>query len=364
MTGVRPRRTILSRVRPITLVSPVHLRDASHSPHPPPHRINDRRRLDVVEVANRGQQRSVPELAGDDPDIDTFGPELCRVGVTQAVGVDPLGDPGLSAQPLHQPPHVPGRQGRAVRGAEQRVAARGPPARAPVPRPFGPCRVRRARPPRRPPRAGRGPRPDTDRPCHEAPARCRSRGPRPWAGGSAPRDAEPGPVHERDQARLRSATGVYLPQASSRARTSSSVSTSGGRRRWASAARDRHPLRPRFPRSRRSSVATRATGATGLARTRSTPSRHSIPPTRRGVPCLASSHALAPDGVTAGGGRSREHPRLRSGDQSGTGQWRCEQEEEARRSVNLLSLSHRMTLRYPMQVTMLVDSLKMVRSET
>lgn len=68
----------------------------------------------MVEVARGRRDGPVTELLGDDPDIDSLGPQLGRVCVPEAVGVDPPQDPGRPPEPGQQPAAV--RIGETVCG--------------------------------------------------------------------------------------------------------------------------------------------------------------------------------------------------------------------------------------------------------
>jgi len=71
------------------------------SPHPPPHRPDHRRGLDVVQVPRRRIDRRVPQLPGDDPDVHAFFAQLGRMGVPQPVGVEAFGEPGAAERSIH-----------------------------------------------------------------------------------------------------------------------------------------------------------------------------------------------------------------------------------------------------------------------
>jgi hypothetical protein len=152
-------------------------------PRPPPHRLHDRHRSDVVQVADGRGNRGVAELLGNDPDIHPLGAQLGGVGVAEAVGVDPLGDPRLGSELAHQPPDVGPPQFAAGAVAEQRgLRLRRPPRSTPPTRPVRPAIGPGGPAPPRPARPfGRG------RPCRTGRGRRRTRGPRPWAAAPEPR---------------------------------------------------------------------------------------------------------------------------------------------------------------------------------
>ena len=62
-----------------------------------------------------GTCASEPRLCN--PDVHALGPELGGVGLAQPVGMNPLLDPGLLAQPVQQPPDVRGQDRPAPGGA-------------------------------------------------------------------------------------------------------------------------------------------------------------------------------------------------------------------------------------------------------
>ncbi len=64
----------------------------------------------------------MPELLGDDPDIDAFCPQLGGVGVAEAMGVDAFGDPGLAAQTREEDADVAILEGLAVEQAKDRIS--------------------------------------------------------------------------------------------------------------------------------------------------------------------------------------------------------------------------------------------------
>ena len=77
----------------------------------------------MVEVSGGGGDAAVSELAGDDADVDAFGPELGGVGVAESVGVDPLVDSGPGAQTFEHDPDVGVGHPATFERAEDRVAA-------------------------------------------------------------------------------------------------------------------------------------------------------------------------------------------------------------------------------------------------
>lgn len=60
------------------------------------------------------------ELAADDADVHALGAELGGVRVAEAVGVDPLGDPGPLGQAWQEHARVGRAEGAAVQAAEDR----------------------------------------------------------------------------------------------------------------------------------------------------------------------------------------------------------------------------------------------------
>ena len=77
-------------------------------------RLNHRIRRNVIEIPSRRRNCPVSKLLGDDPDIDTFCPQLGGVRVPEAVGVHSFGDPGLATQSGKQDTDVAILEGLAV----------------------------------------------------------------------------------------------------------------------------------------------------------------------------------------------------------------------------------------------------------
>ena len=68
----------------------------------------------MIQIPSRRRDRPVPELLGDDPDIDTFCPQLGGVRVPESVGMHSFGDPGLATQSGKQDTDVAILEGLAV----------------------------------------------------------------------------------------------------------------------------------------------------------------------------------------------------------------------------------------------------------
>ena len=118
--------------RPRTLIGPSSVAvvrdpsfdlDPSPLPCPATHRVDHRRRGYVVQVADRGQDVRVSELAGDDTDVYSLESQLGRVRVSQAVGMNTLLDARLPGQTRQQHAHIAAGHRKASHGAEQRLAA-------------------------------------------------------------------------------------------------------------------------------------------------------------------------------------------------------------------------------------------------
>ena len=66
-------------------------------PHPCPHCVDHGLRSNVVKISCRGGDGAVAQLLADDPHVDALLPQLARVCMPQAVGMDPLLDADLPA---------------------------------------------------------------------------------------------------------------------------------------------------------------------------------------------------------------------------------------------------------------------------
>ena len=64
----------------------------------------------------------MPELLGDDPDIDALGPQLGGVSVPESVCMYPLGDPGLVSQTGEEHANVAILEELAVEQAKNRFS--------------------------------------------------------------------------------------------------------------------------------------------------------------------------------------------------------------------------------------------------
>ena len=64
----------------------------------------------------------MPQLLGDDPDINAFRPQFCSVRMSEAVSMHTLGDPGLTSQAGKKHANVAILEGLAVKQAEDRIS--------------------------------------------------------------------------------------------------------------------------------------------------------------------------------------------------------------------------------------------------
>ncbi len=85
-------------------------------------RLNHCIRCDVIQIPSRRRDGPVPELFGDDPNIDAFGPQFGGVGVSEAVGVHALGDTGLSTEAGKEDADVAVGEGATVEHAKDRIS--------------------------------------------------------------------------------------------------------------------------------------------------------------------------------------------------------------------------------------------------
>ncbi len=88
------------------------------------HGIDELLGLDVCQIAARRREARVTELGLDQVHRMPLCGQLCRVAVSQAVRMNPLFDPCLGRQSLHQVPDVAGVDRLPLQGAEERGAAR------------------------------------------------------------------------------------------------------------------------------------------------------------------------------------------------------------------------------------------------
>ena len=52
----------------------------------------------MVKIPRRRRNRTVSQLLGDDPDINTLRPQLGSMGMSEAMGMNAFGNPGLASQ--------------------------------------------------------------------------------------------------------------------------------------------------------------------------------------------------------------------------------------------------------------------------